>query len=51
VQALQQELLVPCKVWNPAKSFKLALSPERVSEFEAIAPQLAVAIGAAISAV
>ena len=51
VQALQLELLVPCKVWNPGKSFNLALSPDRVSEFESIAPQLAVAIGAAISAV
>jgi type IV pilus assembly protein PilM len=51
VQALQAELLVPCKVWNPAKSFNLSLSSERAAEFETVAPQLAVAIGAAISAV
>jgi type IV pilus assembly protein PilM len=51
VQALQLEMLVPCKVWNPAKAFDLSLSPDRVSEFESVAPQLAVALGAAISAV
>ena len=51
VQALQLEMLVPCKVWNPGKKLELELSPERASEFESIAPQLAVAIGAAISAV
>jgi Tfp pilus assembly PilM family ATPase len=51
VQALQLELLVPCKVWNPARSFNLALSADRSAEFEAVAPQLAVAIGAAVSAV
>jgi type IV pilus assembly protein PilM len=51
VQALQLELLVPCKVWNPARSFDLALSPERTSEFASVAPQLAVAVGAAVSAV
>jgi len=51
VQALQLDLLVPCKIWNPAKSFNVSLSPERTAEFEAVAPQLAVAIGAAISAI
>ena len=51
VQALQLELLVPCKVWNPAKTFEIALSPEQQADFEAVAPQLAVAVGAAISAI
>ncbi len=51
VQALQLELLVPCKVWNPGKSFNLAFSPDRASEFEAVSPQFAVAIGAAVSAI
>jgi len=50
VQALQMELLVPCRVWNPAKSFDLSLSPEQSAEFAAVSPQLAVAVGAAISA-
>ena len=51
VQALQLELLVPCRVWNPARSFEMALSAERSAEFASVAPQLAVAVGAAISAV
>ncbi len=50
VQALQAELLVPCKVWNPAKAFDLSLNPEQSAEFSSVAPQLAVAFGAAISA-
>jgi type IV pilus assembly protein PilM len=51
VQALQMELLVPCKVWNPAKSFDMAISPEQTAEFSSVSPQLAVAVGAAISAI
>lgn len=51
VQALQSELLVPCKIWNPASSFDLALSPEQTAEFAAVSPQLAAAVGAAISAI
>lgn len=50
VQALQLELLVPCKVWNPAQTFDLALSPEQSAGFASVSPQLAVAIGAALSA-
>ncbi|HWN93585.1 MAG TPA: pilus assembly protein PilM, partial [Methylomirabilota bacterium] len=50
VQALQLELLVPCKVWNPAKSFEISLAPEQMEDFAAVAPQLAVAVGAALSA-
>lgn len=50
VQALQLELLVPCKVWNPAQNFDLALSPEQNAGFASVSPQLAVAIGAALSA-
>ncbi len=50
VQALQMELLVPCRVWNPAKSFDLSHSPEQSAEFSAVSSQLAVAVGAAISA-
>ncbi len=50
VQALQMELMVPCRTWNPAKSFDMALSPEQVAEYTAVSPQLAAAVGAAISA-
>ena len=51
VQALQMELLVPCKTWNPASRFNMALNAERTTEFTNAAPQLAVAVGAAISAI
>jgi type IV pilus assembly protein PilM len=52
VQALQLELLIPCRLWNPANGFDMsALSPEQATEFASVSPQLAVAIGAAISAI
>jgi type IV pilus assembly protein PilM len=50
VQALQLELMVPCRTWNPAKSFDMTLSPELAAEFAVASPQLAAAVGAAISA-
>jgi Tfp pilus assembly PilM family ATPase len=50
IQALQTELMVPCKSWNPVKSLQLALPPEKMGEIEQIAPQLAVGIGAAVAA-
>lgn len=50
VQVLQQELLIDSKTWNPTAALKLELSPQQTSEIEQVAPQLAVAIGAAIVA-
>jgi type IV pilus assembly protein PilM len=47
VQALQSDLMVPCQCWNPASFLKMELPPEQAAELEYIAPQLAVAIGAA----
>ncbi len=49
VQGLQSELLAPCKVWNPAKALQLSLSPKQRSEIEQAAPQLTVALGAAVA--
>ena len=46
-QALQSELMVNCKSWNPTKFLKTALPPQQIGEIEQIAPQLTVAIGAA----
>jgi len=48
MQALQTELMVPCKTWNPA-SF-IQIDPQKASELEPLAPQLTVALGAATSA-
>jgi type IV pilus assembly protein PilM len=50
LQALQNELMVQCKTWNPAKNLQLALPGEQMGEFERTAPQLTVAIGAATAA-
>jgi len=49
VSALQSELMVPCKNWNPTVALTLQLDAQRMSELEPNSPQLAVAIGAAVS--
>ena len=50
VQALQAELGVQCRNWNPAKSLRMELDSQKGGELEQVAPQLTVAIGAAVSA-
>ena len=50
VAALQAELIVPCKIWNPAKVLQLSLEPQKAGELENAGAQLTVAIGAALSA-
>ena len=50
IQALQAELGVPCKSWNPAKSLRMELDSQKAAELDQVAPQLTVAIGAAVSA-
>jgi len=47
IQILQTELIVECKRWNPLGSFQLALPPQQLAEIDQMAPQLAVAVGAA----
>ncbi len=49
IQILQTELMVPCVRWNPTSFLNMALPPQQMAEVEQIAPQLAVAIGAALS--
>jgi type IV pilus assembly protein PilM len=51
MQLLQAELMVECKPWNPLASIQLDLPPEQAAEIQHIAPQLAVATGAAIAAI
>lgn len=48
LQILQTELMVECKAWNPAAPLELQL-PSPAGEFEQVAPQLSVAIGAALA--
>jgi len=51
MQLLQGELMVECKPWSPLGSIQLDLSPEQAAEIEHVAPELAVAAGAAIAAI
>lgn len=50
VSALQTELMVACKSWNPTSFLTLALPPQQMGELEQAAPLLAVATGGAIAA-
>jgi type IV pilus assembly protein PilM len=50
MQVLQAELMVPCKSWDPTSFLGKTLPPQQMAEIEGVAPQLTVAIGAAVSA-
>jgi type IV pilus assembly protein PilM len=50
LQILHMEMVVDCKTWNPAQSLQQALPGHQAAEIEHIAPQLTVAIGAALAA-
>jgi type IV pilus assembly protein PilM len=50
VQALQNEMMIECKPWNPTTFLRLALPPQQTAEVEQVSPQLAVAIGTALAA-
>jgi len=49
IHTLQNELMMPCKTWNPTKTLQTALPPEKTAELETALPQLTVAVGAAAS--
>ena len=48
--SLQAEMMVECKTWNPVATLQQELPPLQVAELEQVAPQLSVAIGAAMAA-
>ena len=50
VQALQQELMIETRTWNPTSFLKLELSPQQAGEIEHASSQLAVAVGVAVTA-
>jgi Tfp pilus assembly PilM family ATPase len=50
LQILHGEMLVDCKTWNPAQFLQIALPGQQAVEMDHIAPQLTVAIGAALAA-
>jgi len=49
-QLLQAELMASCNTWNPTTTIEAALSPQQTAELDTVAPQLTVAIGAAVAA-
>lgn len=49
LRAMQNEIMVPCKPWQPAGMFPLSLPPEQKEQFPQIAPQLVIALGAVAS--
>jgi type IV pilus assembly protein PilM len=51
VQTLRREIAVECKTWDPLAGLQVALPPAQTSEIEQVAPQLSVAIGAALTAI
>jgi type IV pilus assembly protein PilM len=50
VRTLKEELMLETKSWNPLGSVQLALPPQKAAELEQVAPQLTVAVGAAMAA-
>ena len=50
VQTLQQELMIECKILNPTTFLQMELPPQQTVEIEQVAPQLTVALGAALAA-
>jgi type IV pilus assembly protein PilM len=49
LQALQTELMVACRNWNPASFLSMALPPAQEAELAQATPLLTVAIGAAMT--
>lgn len=47
VKTLESELMAPCSTWNPLAGFPTELPPQQQAEVEQVAPQFAVAVGAA----
>jgi type IV pilus assembly protein PilM len=50
LEMLRAELIVECRTWNPARSLQLALPDQQAAELEQMGSQLAVAIGAGLTA-
>ena len=50
MEKLKQEMMIECTLLNPTAFLKLELPPQQTAELEQVAPQLTVAIGAAMAA-
>jgi len=51
MQKLKQELMIECMIMNPTTFLRAELPPQQTAELEQVAPQLTVAIGAALAAI
>jgi Tfp pilus assembly PilM family ATPase len=51
LQKLKEELMIECLIMNPTNFLKLELPPQQTAELEQVAPQLSVAIGAALASI
>jgi type IV pilus assembly protein PilM len=49
-QCLQNEMMVECKAWVPTAFLQMELPPQQAAEIEQVAPQLATALGTALTA-
>jgi type IV pilus assembly protein PilM len=50
LETLKTELMVECKSWNPLSFLEVSLPPQQAAEIDHVAPQLTVAVGAAVAA-
>ena len=50
MQRLQQELMIECKLLDPMAFLQMDLPSQQAGEIEQVAPQLTVALGAALAA-
>ena len=50
MRTLQQELMIECKILNPSAFLQMELPPQQMKEIEEVAPQLTIALGAALAA-
>jgi type IV pilus assembly protein PilM len=51
LQRLKEELMIECMIFNPTNFLKFEMPPQQTVEMEQLAPQLTVAIGAALAAI
>jgi type IV pilus assembly protein PilM len=51
VKTLRQEIGIECKTWNQSAGLQVELPAAQLPQFESVAPQLNVAIGAALAAI
>jgi Tfp pilus assembly PilM family ATPase len=51
VQTLQREMMIDCKILNSTSFLQMELPSQQTVEIEQVAPQLTVALGAALAAI